>query len=147
MTRVSSSLTIVLKIFLPLFWIVFFACFAVGTLFSKDIPLLSMTSFKIGVVAFLVIGILFFWLTTFKLQRVEMGNEKFYVTNYFKHFQYTYDSIEKIKQNNWLLFNTITIVLKQKGQLGKKITFLESSKRFQNFLEENANLFEGLYDS
>jgi fumarate reductase subunit D len=146
MIRVSSSLTIILKIFFPLFWIIFFTCFAIGALFSNDLPLLSMTSFKIGSVVFLLIGILFFWLTTTRLQRVEMGKEDFYVTNYFKHYKYTYDSIEKISQTNWLLFKTIHIKLKKKGSLGKRITFLESSKRFQHFLEENPSLFEGLYD-
>ena len=144
MNRVSSSLTIILKIFFPMFWILFFTLFAIGAIFSNDIPLLSMTSFKIGSVVFLMMGILFFWLTTTRLQRVEMGPENFYVTNYFKHYRYTYDSIEKITQTNWILFKTIHIKLKKKGSLGKKITFLESSKRFQKFLEANPSLFENL---
>lgn len=82
-----------------------------------------------------------------KLLRVDMGPENFNVSNYMKTYSYRYIDIEKIQEQNYGLFRLITLHLKSKGSLGRKITFIPSYKNYEFFVNKHPELFEHLLDS
>lgn len=138
MERVSSNVTLFLKFFIPVFWLVFFGGFTVASLLSSyshvgNIPAIY---FKIGVVLFYVSGLAMFGFTLFRLFRVEMGPQTVYVTNYFKHIQYPFTSIESIEISNFGGFFTVGIVkLKEKGSFGRKLNFVVNKSRLDDYWE------------
>jgi len=147
MTHVSSNATLFFKFFIPIFWTVFFTAFFIGLLISEveyigNVPMFLARVFSLGFVA---IGVLFFYLFVLPLKRVEMNPEYFIVTNYFKNYKYSYDSIESIEERDWYFFRTYTIILKEVGSFGRKINFVGSRKRFPKFREENPEQFSGIY--
>ncbi len=145
MTRVSTSLTIFLKLFIPTFWIVFFGIFTIAVwLTDETIGPLSFISFKIGLTAFFLFGIFMLYLVLMRLKRVEMDDEFIYVTNYFKTFRYPYHNIKKIRESDFLILKTVRIFFKEKGYFGKSIFFVASRKNLQHFLEEHTNVVEQL---
>lgn len=73
-----------------------------------------------------------------------MGSEKFHVSNYLKIYAYKYEDIDKIQEYNYGLFRLITIHLKAKGSLGKKITFIPSYRNYEYFIEQHPDLFAHL---
>ena len=95
MQQVSTSLTLFLKVFLPLFWIAFFFAFtiAIWLLDARRFAGLPIESFRIGMVFFLLVGIGFFYWTVLRLKRVEMDKDVVFVTNYFKHVKYPWSNI------------------------------------------------------
>lgn len=146
MKRVSSNLTLAFKIFFPILWTVFFLGITLVAWFSGieyvgDMPI---ATFRIGITAFLLIGIAFIYWAFLRLKRVEMDEQFVYVTNYFKHFRYPYHNIEKITFNNYLLFKSVNIHLKEAGNFGKKMTFVPSRKLFRMFTETHPELFVDL---
>jgi len=147
MTHVSSNATLFFKFFIPVFWMVFFTAFFIGLLISDveyigNVPMFLARVFSIGFVA---VGALFFYLFVLPIKRVEMNSEYFIVTNYFKNYKYSYDSIESIAERDWYFFRTYTIILKESGSFGKKINFVGSRKRFPRFRAENSQYFVGIY--
>ncbi|GAA5224669.1 hypothetical protein [Membranihabitans marinus] len=130
--RISSSITLLLRLFVPVFWLVFFGAFSIAILFfsQENMPQFQTLGFRIGVIVFYLIGALFLYFTFLKLKRVEADNDFVYVTNYFKNYRYPYHNIEKISVTNLILFQLTTIRLKEKGSFGKKIRFLQSKIKF-----------------
>ena len=141
--RVSSNLTLFLKLVLPVAWAVFFGSFALAFFISDpaDTPLLYNPWFKwsylFGYIT--ILGILYF--SVGRLQRVEFGPDGVYVTNYFKTFRYQYTDIARIKENDFGLGLLVTIVLREKGYFGKSVRFLAARKNYQDYLEEHLNHF------
>lgn len=138
MERVSSNFTLFFKIFLPVFWIVFFGAFTIASLFFKfnyvgNIPALY---FRIGVVLFYVSGLLMFIFTLMRLTRVELGDDKVYVTNYFKHIQYPFASVKSIEVSQFGFLKVGIVTLKEKGSLGRKMRFIPNGKRLQEYKEK-----------
>ncbi len=146
MQRISSNFTIVFKIFLPTLWISFFSLFSVALFLrsSEELDILSTMEFKITFAVCFIIFFILLYFTVMKLKRVEMDREFFYVSNYFKTYRYRYEDIEKISENDFLLFHTLKIHLRKKGKLGKKITVLLDKFLYQNFIKEHPDLFEHL---
>ena len=142
MQRVSSNLTIFLKLFLPTFWIVFFGAFTGVILLSKNsyfgqFPALP---FKIGTVFFYLSGLVMFYFTLLKLKRVELGREQLYVTNYFKHVRYPYRDVEMIEDSSIGFFRTATVQLKAAGTFGSRITFVVSGANYDHFWKTHPEL-------
>jgi len=146
--RVSNNITIFLKLFVPTFWFVFFTSFLVALFFidPDSIPFMGSWQFKTGYIATYLVFALFLYFTFFKLLRVDMGPEKFFVSNYIKTYSYNYVDIEKIQESNYGLFRLISIRLKSRGSLGSKITFIPSYKNYEFFVENNPDLFSHLVD-
>lgn len=137
MINISSNSTLFFKFFIPVFWSVFFTAFLIG-LFIADVEYIGEIPIfmaRVAAFVFLAAGLLFFYLFLFPLKRVEVGAENFIVTDYFKNYKYTYDSIEKIAARDWYFFKTRTIFLKSPGSFGKKIHFISSRKRYKKFTE------------
>lgn len=138
MQQVSSNLTLTLRIFIPLFWSVFFGLLAMsawvvtpekgGALTRGDIRIIVTAIFLTG------IGMLYF--TLWKLRRVEMDRDFVYATDYFKTVRNPWSNVEKMVPYQFLIFSIIYIHLKTPGRFGKRIVFLASRSRWKLFLEE-----------
>lgn len=146
MERVSTNLTLILKLFIPTFWIVFFGAFTIAVFATdaRNLGALPATTLKIGLTLFLIIGVTLLYFTLFQLKRVEMDPDFIYATDFIKHFRYPYHNIEKIEELDYLLFNLVRIHLKEPGYFGKKITFIPSKRRFQNFLDKHPEVVKRL---
>ncbi len=144
---VSSSATIFWKFFFPCFWGVFFLTLTLGMIFT-DVQPTSMpkTYFSILLGGTLLLGLVLFAMTVFRLKRVEMDEQFVYVTNYFKWFRYPYHNIDRITEKDWMLFKTVTIILKEKGTFGKKIFFLANHRKLNGFLKENPEVIRTLFN-
>ena len=142
--RVSSQSTLFFKIFIPVFWVVFFTGFTLlSVIFLREsADLFGKKWYPITALFFLVCGTTVLYFTLWKLKRVEFGKEGFYVSNYFKTYRYTYDSISTIKEADWLIFIVVSLSLFKKGKMGSKISFIASRKRYNSFLAENKAIFE-----
>ena len=148
MQRVSTNLTLFYKIFLPTFWIVFFTSFGVYVWFfnTGNIGNISAGMFKIIYLIFFIVFLLLFYFSIMSLKRVEMDGQSIYVTNYFKHFKYSYGNIEKIVEAPYPFVKLVTIHFKKEGNFGKKIFFVPSKKRFQQFLINHPEVSKNLMD-
>ena len=146
MKRVSTNMTLFLKLFLPIFWLVFFGSFMVAFWVVDEVAsgMVTIENLRIGSTTFWLFGALFFYFTVIQLKRVEMDKDFIYVSNYVKTARYPYHQIEKIIEKDFALFHTVHIHLKEKGTLGKKITFIPSRFRFQSFLNEHPEVVKGL---
>jgi hypothetical protein len=137
MRRISSSATLILKILLPTFWIVFFGAFTIGILsISNDkSPILGGWKLKAGIILFYLVGVTVLYFTVMALKRVELDKDFMYVTNFFKTCRYPYTSIKKIKEWDYSLFRIARIYFQQPGYFGKSIFFLESKQKFEDFVK------------
>lgn len=127
-------------------WLVFFGAFSLAVWFSGETNYgtFSADSLKSVVPFFFLGGFAFLYWTMLRLKRVEMDEHFVYVTNYFKTFRYPYHNIEKIVEKDYTLFKTVHIYLKEKGQFGKKMTFVASRARLQTFLNSHPSVVEQL---
>ncbi len=147
-TQVSSSLTIFWKYLIPVFSLVMLLTFTFAITFSKiTISNVSKTSFFILMMVITILWAVLFYLTIFKLKRVELDEEHAYVTNYFKWYRYTYNSIDKIVERDYVLFKVVTIHLKDKGYFGKKMFFLANHRKLNDFLQNHPNVLQALFDA
>lgn len=142
MTQVSTNLTLLLKIFLPTFWLVFFGAFtaAIWVTSYEYYGQIPGPALRLGATLFYAGGALFFYLTVIRLKRVEMDEESIYVTNYFKHFRYPFSNVRQIREQDFFLFRLITIEWIKPGYFGKKIVFIPSNARLKKFLEQHPEL-------
>lgn len=135
MQRVSSNATLFLKIFIPTIWTVFFGAFSIGVWLVEvpyfgPIPALWM---KLGLTAFVLLGIAFFYFTFLKLKRVELDELYVYASNYFRTYRYPFHNIEKITESDLTLFHIVRIHLKVPGNFGKKLVFLLDEPMLEDF--------------
>lgn len=139
MQRISSNITLFLRIFVPTFWIVFFGIFTLAVLLSnvKQFPLFSFAYFKIGVALFFLIGLMLLYFTFMKLKRVELDNQFVYASNYFKTYRYPYHNVEKITERDLGLFYLVKIYLKEPGKFGSRITFIMDGAMLNDFFDKN----------
>ncbi len=142
MRQLSSSWTLILRIFLPTIWLAFFGTFFLTLMFTNrtDMGSFSTSYFKMGLLAFVVIFLVVFYNTLFRLKRVDADKEFLYVTNYFKNVRYPHADVDKIELSKGFLFHYGTMFLKGKGSFGDKIIFIVSRKRLELFIEDNADL-------
>ncbi len=138
MERLSSNLTLFFKFFVPVFWIVFFGAFTIAVFVYRNefYGAIPGQPLRIGAIIFFVSGLFMFYFTLMQLKRVEGNAEYFLVTDYFKTFRYTYDSIEKITESKFAFLKLATIHLKEKGSFGKRMFFITSSSRYEGFMKQ-----------
>jgi hypothetical protein len=149
MRRLSSSVTLFLKIFFPTFWLVFFGAFTIAVLasgFGKS-PLFGLSLFKVGVLIFYLIGATVLYFTLMRLKRVEKDHEFLYVTNYIKTLRYPLQDIDYISETNLILLHLGHIALKSPGLFGKRITFVQSRQKFEDYVKADPVLGQKLRQS
>lgn len=121
MIRVSSDWTLFFRFFLPTVWIVFFGVIIGVVFFTMHIPSWKWIA---GILGFYIAGILLLIFTLLSLKRVECSEDYFYITNYFKTYRYTYDSLHAIRTFDILLFKIIVLIFHEPSSFGRRIFFL-----------------------
>jgi hypothetical protein len=146
MERISSNLTLVYKIVLPVFWLVLVGGTTVAILLTNFAGVGNTPALTIkGVMLFIFAsGTLFLAFTLMRLKRVEVGPKGIYVTNYFRNVHYPFSEIESITATSLLIFSVATLHLKGKGSFGQHLPFIPSPSRFYAFFEENPDLKDSL---
>lgn len=135
--RLSTNWTLILRLFIPIAWITFFSSFLLSSFLANpiEVPQLTNNSFRLAVLAFILGGIIFFYFTFLRLRRVDADDQYIYVTNYFKTYRYTFDSIEKFQVYDHFLFKAVHILLHEKGKFGKRMIFLPKKVHFDRFVK------------
>ena len=126
MNRLSSNATLMWKFFIPTFYISFVGIFLMAVLLFESDEIALFYSPLSKIIALLVylffVGLM--WFTVFQLKRVEEEGDFIFVSDYFKTFKYAKADIEAVKSSNYVLMNVITIIMKSKTKMGKKIRFI-----------------------
>lgn len=139
MIKLSSGFTILFKFFIPVFWTVFFGSAIVAFFFVANEDIYTGSSnFKLGIVAFYLIWILLMYFTIFQLKRVEGNLDGLFISNYFKHMHIPFDRISEFAETNLGLFLLVRVNFTSKTYFGKKVYFLASKRRFEEFVRINA---------
>ena len=144
MQRVSSQLTIFLRIALPTIWLT--TILSIVILLSWAVRgkagLFGNPFIWIGLLLILGTGFAFIRLVLWKFYRVDMDSRHIYVSNYFKTYKYPFSEIESISDSKTLPGRVYLITLKAKGSFGRKIYFLAAQVLWQDFQKENPGLIE-----
>ena len=148
MYHVSSNLTLLLKFFIPVFWIVFFGAFTIAVLASQNAYFGNIPAFifKLGALTFYLLGILLLYLYLLRLKRIEMDGEGFIASNYFKSFRYPWEDVEYLTVFDLTLMQFVRIRLKATGSFGKSIPFVASRRRLKEFSLAFPELSKGLFN-
>ncbi|MCP4441532.1 MAG: hypothetical protein GY810_21700 [Aureispira sp.] len=140
---VSSRWTLVLKFF-PMFW----GCFMGGTaLVMLFISLdniqdpFTPTSARLLVWSFFISTMGILYLLFIRIKWVAVDTNAFYVSNFFKSFKYTYDSIDRVEESKILFFRRVIIHFHEKSQFGKSVYFL-SSYYWHYFLKQHPEVLK-----
>lgn len=136
--RVSSNMTIFLKLFLPTAWIVFFALFTLSIFIVDEVSLPFLTSpvFKYPFLAAFLFFFLLIYKTIMQLKRVELGEENYIVSNYFRTVRFQYRDIHSIDVIPIGRFYLVTFNLIAPGSFGKRMYFLASKSLWNLCLTE-----------
>ena len=138
MQQISSSWTLLVRIFFPTFWLAFFGALTLAVVRSADGELggFNTFSFKIGMVVAYLAGIFVFWQTAFRLLRLEGDATHLFVTNYLKSAKYPLTDIEKMEVRKYPFLSLIIVELKGKGMFGQRLVALKSPKKWQRLVEK-----------
>lgn len=144
MQRLSSNSTLMLKFFIPVFWIVFFGALTIAALAYQYEYVGNTPSiyFKGGMAFAYVTGVLLFAFTLLRLKRVEADEAFLYVTNYFKTARYPFHAIKEIRQSRFLFLSIARIQFVEKGIFGPSCFFVASRKLMQEYLEQHPDVQE-----
>ncbi len=144
MNRVSSQLTIVLRIVIPTVW--FTAILSTIVLLTWAVRgragLFSNPYIWLGILFIVGTGYAFIHFVLWRFYRVDMDGEHLYISNYFKTFKYPYSEVITIKDPGVLRNRIYSIILKSKGSFGQKIYFLASQALWLDFKQEHPELFD-----
>lgn len=148
MHRLSSNATLLLKFFIPVFWIVFFGAITLAALlYQYDyVGNTPAVYFKGGMVFFYVTGVLLFAFTLLRLKRVEADAGFLYVTNYFKTARYPFHSVAHLRLSRFLFLQLATVHFRESGIFGKRIFFLASRHLVDGYFTAYPELRSQLLD-
>lgn len=126
MRLISSSLTLVLRIFIPVFWIVFFGslCLFSWLTDDQDLPLRDPDAFRLQLSVVFGIGCLIVFIFLYPLKRVEMDDEYFYITNFFKAVKLPVNQNIIFTKRKFLGRFWVTMRTESKSVFGNKIKFV-----------------------
>lgn len=110
-------------------------------------PLFESMFYKITMVSLFIIGMIIIRLTVWRLKRMDISNPYIYVTDYFKTFRYTLDSIDSMDTFSigWLKF--LRVELREKGSLGKRFIFLLEKSMWDSYLDTHPDFHKFLGSS
>ena len=137
--RLSSNWTLILRLFLPVAWVSFFGAFFASTLLADavEVPKLVNPTFRMGLAVFILSGMVFFRFTFLRLRRVDADSNFLYVSDYFRTYRYTLNSIERFVIYDHLVVKAVHVFLREKGRMGKRLIFLPKMIHFNRFVDEN----------
>jgi len=144
MQRVSSQLTIVMRIVLPTVWLttILSIIILLGWAIRGKAGLFGNPYIWIGLLLIIGSGLAFIRLLLWRFYRVDMDARHVYVSNYFKTYKYPFSEVNFISDSKALPGRVFCINLKSRGSFGTKIYFLASQVLWLDFLKEHPGLFE-----
>ena len=147
MERVSSQLTIFLRIALPTIWLttVLSLTFLLAWIVRGKAQIFSNPLVWIGFILVLGSGIAFIYFFLWRFYRVDMDNRFVYISNYFKTFKYPFSDVESIRPSSVLPTRIFVIKLRSRGSFGKEIHFLASQKLWGDFVVDHQDALRGIY--
>jgi hypothetical protein len=110
---------------------------------ADENPVFGSWKMKGIFIIFYLLLLLLMWFTIADLKRVELEGNHLYVTNYMKTYKYTMESIAEIKSYELGIFEVVSLHMKAKTKMGKKIRFLSENKDVKKLIThllENTNL-------
>src|SRR3990170_8453796 len=126
MERVSSQITILLRIALPTIWLtaVLSLVGLLGWTVRGKAQIFSNPIVWLILLFVILSGVTFIYYVLWKFYRVDMDERFVYVSNYFRTFKYPFGDIESIRPSQMLPERIFIITLKSKGSFGKEISFI-----------------------
>ena len=93
-------------------------------------------------ITFFIVGILVIRFTVWRLKRMDIDKGYLYITDYFKTFRYTLDSVSSIEFFSiaWLKF--LKIKLKEKGRLGNVFIVLIEKKMWDSYCAAHPEILQ-----
>lgn len=149
MERVSSQLTILIRIALPTILISIVLSLIVLLSSAVQGRANIFTNPVIIASCLLLLAMLFalFKFVFWRIYRVDMDATHLYVSNYFKSFKYPFTDIDAIVDSKILPGRVYIIILKSRGSFGRRIPFLASKKLWQEFVEQHPEAFRDILQS
>ncbi|MDH5580219.1 MAG: hypothetical protein OEZ09_17355 [Betaproteobacteria bacterium] len=71
------------------------------------------------------IGVVVLYATVLRLKRVECAEDFLYVTNYFKTYRYSYESIASTRTTHLLIAQIVTVRFRDRTSFGRRIYFIK----------------------
>ncbi len=139
MQRVSSQLTIVLRIALPTIWLttILSLVFLLALAVQGKAGIFGNPFIWVGLVLILGSGIALIKFLFWRLYRVDIDDQYIYVSNYFKTYRYTFADVEGIRDSKIVSGRIFCIHLKAKGSFGQHLYFLASRVLWLDVLASN----------
>lgn len=147
MQVVSSQWTLTLKLLLPTFWFCFFGGITLFLFFSSLENIgkpFTPTMTRLIMVSFLLSTAGIYYLVFFRIKWVAMDEERLYISNFRKSYQYTYDSIARVEETKILLWNKVTIHFHEPIQFGGTSIIFFGSYYWYYFLKKHPNVLQQL---
>ncbi len=142
MHRVSSQLTIVLRIVIPTVW--FSAILSSIVMLTWAVRgkagLFSNPYIWLGLLIMVGTGYAFIHFILWRAYRIDMDEEYLYVSNYFKTYKYPYTEVVSIRDAGLWKNRIYRITLQSKGSFGQYIYFFASKVLWKDFQEEHPQL-------
>lgn len=137
MQRVSSQLTIVLRIALPTAWFTLILSITIllGWTIRGKAGLMANPIIWISLLIILGTGFFFVKFLLWRLYRVDMDDRFLYISNYFKTYKYDLSDIESITNSKILPGRVYCIHLKSKGSFGRNIYFLAAQALWKDYID------------
>ncbi|MEO6133073.1 MAG: hypothetical protein ABIQ02_14595 [Saprospiraceae bacterium] len=147
MDRVSSSLTILLRIVLPTVWLVTILSLVVllSVAVSGRAEIFSNPIIWGTLLFILGSGFAFVYFVLWRFYRVDFDNTSIYFSNYFRTFKYPLSDILSIKGIGLMPNRIYHIELKSRGTFGKHIYFLASQKLWQDYVDRHSEQMKGIF--
>jgi len=137
MIRLSSGWTLLLRLFIPVFYLVFMGALTGATIIQgADVsPVFGTWIYRLTMLGLLTLGVVTIRFTLWKLLRLDASSSHFFITNYFKTFRYSLESIESIQPFKLFFWTFIQIKLKERGSLGKNLYVLLERRLWVQYLD------------
>lgn len=136
MHRVSSQLTLFLRIAVPTIWLsaVLSLLVLLGLSVKGTAGLMANPLLWTGLLVILATGLVIMKLVFWRYYRVDMDDRHLYITNYFRTYRYPLSEIESISNSTILPGRSFSIRLRSKGYFGQRIRFLASQGLWADYL-------------
>ena len=139
MQQVSSNLTLMLRLFFPVLLGVFFGALTIYLWVDRRAYYgpIDGTALRLGVTAFYLGMMSAFYLTVWRLRRVEMSRDWVYVTDFFRQARYPWTNVAAVTETPLGLLRLVRVRFHAPGSFGESALFVASGSRWRLFKEEH----------
>jgi hypothetical protein len=141
--RLSTNLTLFLKIFVPVFWAVVLGLTTI-LLWVNPSQLAQQegfSNFRWAMTFLFATGLGAYSIAFLPLKRIEWDADFLYATNYFKTVRYPWHNLAGFQQSRFLLLTFVTVELREPGTFGRTIRFIASNRQLRKFKAEHPDFW------